>query len=34
MCKMDKVRQALRQGDIAAAAKLAHVYELKPVAAE
>ncbi len=34
MRKMDKVRQALRQGDIAAAARLARVYELKPVAAE
>jgi hypothetical protein len=34
MRKMDKVRLALRRGDIATAAKLARVYELKPVAAE
>jgi hypothetical protein len=34
MRKMDKVRAALRQGDLAAASKLARVYELTPVAAE
>jgi hypothetical protein len=34
MRKMDKVRLALRRGDIAAASKLARVYEMKPVAAE
>jgi hypothetical protein len=34
MRKMDKVRLALRGGDIAAASKLARVYEMKPVAAE
>ena len=32
--KLDAVRLALRRGDIAAAAKLARIYELKPVAAE
>ncbi len=32
--KLDAVRLALRSGDLAAAAKLARVYELKPVAAE
>ena len=32
--KLDAVRIALRNGDLAAAAKLARVYELKPVAAE
>ena len=32
--KLDAVRLALRRGDLAAAAKLARVYELKPVAAE
>jgi hypothetical protein len=32
--KLEKVRSALRAGDIAAASKLAQVYELKPVAAE
>jgi hypothetical protein len=32
--KLDEVRSALRAGDIAAASKLAQVYELKPVAAE
>ena len=32
--KLDEVRLALRRGDIAAASKLARVYELKPVAAE
>jgi hypothetical protein len=31
--KLDAVRLALRNGDIAAAAKLARVYELKPIAA-
>jgi hypothetical protein len=30
---LDAVRLALRSGDIAAASKLARVYELKPVAA-
>ncbi len=30
--KLDDVRQALRQGDIAAAAKLGRVYRLIPVA--
>lgn len=29
--KLDQVRLALRRGDIKAAAKLARVYELKPV---
>ena len=32
--KLDAVRLALRSGDLKAAAKLARVYELKPVAAE
>jgi hypothetical protein len=32
--KLDAVRVALRNGDLKAAAKLARVYELKPVAAE
>lgn len=32
--KLDAVRLALRAGDIAAASKLAKVYELKPIAAE
>ena len=32
--KLDAVRLALRAGDLAAASKLARVYELKPVAAE
>lgn len=32
--KLDKVRLALREGDLAAATQLARVYELKPVAAE
>jgi hypothetical protein len=32
--KLDEVRLALRNGDLAAAAKLAKIYELKPVAAE
>ena len=31
---IENVRIALRNGDLAAAAKLARVYELKPVAAE
>jgi hypothetical protein len=31
--KLDAVRLALRSGDIAAASKLARVYELKPIAA-
>ena len=31
--KLDAVRIALRAGDLKAAAKLARVYELKPVAA-
>jgi hypothetical protein len=34
MRKMDKVRLALRRGDLATAAELARVYEMKPVAAE
>jgi hypothetical protein len=32
--KIDDVRLALRRGDLKAAAKLARLYELKPVAAE
>ena len=32
--KLDDVRLALRKGDLAAASRLAKVYELKPVAAE
>ena len=32
--KFDQVRLALRRGDLAAAAKLARVYELTPLAAE
>lgn len=32
--KLDEVRLALRRGDLATAARLARVYELKPVAAE
>lgn len=32
--KLDAVRDALRAGDLAAAAKLARIYELKPIAAE
>jgi hypothetical protein len=32
--KTDRIRLALRQGDLAAAAKEAHVFELHPVAAE
>ena len=31
--KLDDVRDALRRGDVAAAAKLARVFELRPVAA-
>lgn len=31
--KLDEVRLALRKGDLKAAAKLAKVYELKPIAA-
>ncbi|MEK6770100.1 MAG: hypothetical protein AABY62_00455 [Pseudomonadota bacterium] len=31
--KLDDVREALRRGDIAAAAKLARVFALQPVAA-
>lgn len=31
--KLDAVRDALRRGDLAAAAKLGKVYELSPVAA-
>ena len=32
-CKLDDVRDALRRGDIAAAAKFARVFTLQPVAA-
>jgi hypothetical protein len=32
--RLDEVRLALRRGDLSAAARLARVYELKPVAAE
>ncbi len=32
--KLDAVRDALRAGDLAAAARLARIYELKPIAAE
>jgi hypothetical protein len=32
--KLDEVRLALRRGDLAAASRLARIYELKPVAAE
>jgi hypothetical protein len=32
--KLDEVRLAMRRGDLATAARLARVYELKPVAAE
>ena len=32
--KLDKVRIALRNGDVKAASKLARVYEMKPIAAE
>ncbi|CEJ89122.1 conserved hypothetical protein [Hyphomicrobium sp. GJ21] len=31
--KLDKVRLALRRGDLKAAAKLARVYELRPISA-
>ncbi len=31
-CKLDDVREALRQGDVKSAAKLARVYTLTPVA--
>lgn len=31
-CKLDDVREALRRGDIATAAKLARVFSLQPVA--
>jgi hypothetical protein len=31
--KLDKVRLALREGDLKTAAKLSRVYELKPIAA-
>lgn len=34
MRKMDTVRLALRRGDLATAATLARVYEMRPVAAE
>lgn len=30
--KLDKVRKALREGDLEAASRLARVYELRPVA--
>ena len=32
--KLETVRDALRAGDLKAAAKLARIYELKPIAAE
>jgi FAD synthase len=32
--KMEAVREALRKGDLKAAARLGRVYEMKPVAAE
>lgn len=32
--KLDEVRLALRRGDLKTAARMARVYELKPVAAE
>lgn len=32
--KLEAVRRALQSGDIAAAAKLARIYEMKPIAAE
>ena len=32
--KLDEVRLALQRGDLAAASRLARIYELKPVAAE
>jgi hypothetical protein len=31
-CKLDDVRQALRQGDVKSAAKLGRIYTLTPVA--
>ena len=31
-CKLDDVREALQRGDIAAASRLARVFELRPVA--
>ncbi len=31
-CKLDNVRDALRQGDLEAAAKYGRIYELRPVA--
>lgn len=31
-CKLDDVREALRQGDLASAAKYGRIYELRPVA--
>jgi len=31
-CKLDDVREALRQGDIESAAKYRRIYELRPVA--
>ncbi len=31
-CKLDDVREALRQGDIESAAKYGRIYELRPVA--
>ena len=31
-CRLDEVRSALRRGDIAAAASLARVFKLEPVA--
>ena len=32
-CRLDDVRDALRQGDLSAASALARVYKLEPVAA-
>lgn len=32
--KLDEVRLALRRGDLKAAARLARIFELKPIAAE
>ena len=31
-CKLDDVREALRQGDLESAAKYGRIYELQPVA--
>ena len=31
-CKLDDVREALRQGDLESAAKYGRIYELRPVA--